>query len=236
MRACEQAAIASGRVTGLELMERAGQGVIAAVFEEWPQLSDRSKPEPSDAIREDAPKAVVLCGPGNNGGDGFVVARLLRALGWQVEVFFYGKVEKLPKDARTNFDQWIEHETVYSLGFPEVSAEDVERFVEAAYRMSGTALIVDALFGIGLNRGIAGLSEIFAYNDIEMSIGDRLMPARHVAVDLPSGMRADEPEPYTYLAWFLADLTVTFHQPKVAHFHDYTARSCGKVVVRDIGI
>ncbi len=64
MRALEQAAIASGRVTGLELMERAGQGVVEAVFEEWPELAKATH------------RAVVLCGPGNNGGDGFVVACL----------------------------------------------------------------------------------------------------------------------------------------------------------------
>ena len=68
----------SGEVTGLELMERAGRGVVEAVFEEWPELAQTSH------------RAVVLCGPGNNGGDGFVVARLLKEWGWEVEVFLYG--------------------------------------------------------------------------------------------------------------------------------------------------
>ncbi len=66
MRAIEEAAIASGEVTGLELMERAGRGVVEAITAEWPELGAGCR-------------AVVLCGPGNNGGDGFVVARLL----WQ---------------------------------------------------------------------------------------------------------------------------------------------------------
>ena len=78
MRAIEAAAIASGEVTGLELMERAGRGVVEAIFEEWPELAQTSH------------RAVVLCGPGNNGGDGFVVARLLKQWGWEVEVFLYG--------------------------------------------------------------------------------------------------------------------------------------------------
>ena len=69
MKAIEQAAIDSGEVTGLELMERAGRGVVEAIFEEWPELSKTSH------------KAVVLCGPGNNGGDGFVVARLVERVG-----------------------------------------------------------------------------------------------------------------------------------------------------------
>jgi NAD(P)H-hydrate repair Nnr-like enzyme with NAD(P)H-hydrate epimerase domain len=58
----------------------------------------------------------------------------------------------------------------------------------------------------------------------------------HVAIDLPSGMYADEPEPPDYLSWFLADMTVTFHRMKTAHLHRWTARSCGKVAVRDIGL
>ena len=88
MRAIEQAAIDSGEVTGLELMKRAGQGVVDAIFEEWPDLKKISH------------RAVVLCGPGNNGGDGFVVARLLKEWGWEVEVFLYGDADKLPSDAK----------------------------------------------------------------------------------------------------------------------------------------
>ena len=87
MKAIEAAAIASGEVTGLELMERAGAGVVAAVLEEWPEMALTPQ------------RAVVLCGPGNNGGDGFVVARLLRERGWEVEVFLYGDPSRLPPDA-----------------------------------------------------------------------------------------------------------------------------------------
>ena len=71
MRSIEQEAISSGEVTGLALMERAGRGVVDAVFEQWPELAKTSH------------RAVVLCGPGNNGGDGFVVARLLKEWGWK---------------------------------------------------------------------------------------------------------------------------------------------------------
>ncbi len=224
MRAIEAAAIASGEVTGLELMERAGRGVVDAVFAEWPELAAGSH------------RAVVLCGPGGNGGDGFVVARLLRERGWEVEVFRYGTPEKMPPDARVNYERWLGMGEVRALTFPGVTPEEVDQFTEAAYGLSGTALVVDALFGIGLSRPIDGLSPLFGYNDLEVGIGDRLTPARHVSVDLPSGMFSDDPEPPGHLSWFLADLTVTFHRMKPAHVHRWTERSCGHVVVCDIGL
>ena len=113
MRAIEQAAIEAGEVTGLQLMERAGLGVVEAIFEEWPELMGRgASPSRSPGYFEpdekDPLRAVVLCGPGNNGGDGFVVARLLKERGWDVEVFLYGEVDKLPPDAKVNCERWGE--------------------------------------------------------------------------------------------------------------------------------
>ena len=96
MRRVEHAAIEGGTVTGLELMERAGRGVVEAAYEEWPDFA--AAPQ----------RALVLCGPGNNGGDGFVVARLLRGAGWQVEVFLFGDADKLPPDAKANHDRWCD--------------------------------------------------------------------------------------------------------------------------------
>ena len=78
MRAIETEAIESDRVTGIDLMERAGQGVVDGIFEEWPEIEKGGR------------RALVLCGPGNNGGDGFVVARLLHERGWDVQVLLYG--------------------------------------------------------------------------------------------------------------------------------------------------
>src|SRR6056297_2219479 len=132
MRAIEQAAIESGTVTGLELMERAGRGVVAAVFEAWPDLAQAPH------------KAVVLCGPGNNGGDGFVVARLLKEWGWDIEVFLYGDAAKLPPDAKANFERWRDLGGVGDLA--SVSVGQAEH----------SDLIVDAVFGTGLARPVEG--------------------------------------------------------------------------------
>ena len=85
MRAIEQAAIDSGEVTGLELMEGAGRGVVEAIFEWRPELA--ASPG----------RAAVLCGPGNNGGDGFVLARLLHGQGWEVEVFSMAMRRSCPR-------------------------------------------------------------------------------------------------------------------------------------------
>ncbi len=221
MRAIETAAIESGEVTGLDLMERAGRGVVEAVFEEWPELAKTSH------------RAVVLCGPGNNGGDGFVVARLLKDWGWEVEVFLYGDPEKLPPDARTNYERWRE------LG--EVSRLEDERFKRWPDEDSGVSLILDALFGTGLARGFEGFGNLRKTLNWYSEFADIAeSDPRVVAVDSPSGLCADSGRwlgcemPIQFSG--AANLTVTFHSAKPGHFLAYGAESCGKVVVVDIGL
>ncbi|MGB5560259.1 MAG: NAD(P)H-hydrate epimerase, partial [Paracoccaceae bacterium] len=172
MRAIEQAAIASGEVTGLELMERAGRGVVEAIFEEWPELAKSSH------------RAVVLCGPGNNGGDGFVVARLLKEWGWEVEVFLYGEAEKLPPDARVNYERWCE--------IGEVTDWDIDAFIS----VGRAHLLVDAVFGTGLKRPLPSeIEKAFAilrgHEHPVKSAGYRLRYDRCVAVDFPSGVQSE---------------------------------------------
>ena len=125
MRDLESSAIQSGTVSGLELMERAGQGVVETMIDTWPQLF--AKPR----------HACVLCGPGNNGGDGFVIARMLKRLGWDVRVHLFGDPAKLPPDAKRNFDLWVNTQDVLSL---------TPRDVFAGPRPD---IIIDAVFGIG---------------------------------------------------------------------------------------
>lgn len=204
MRAIEVAEIASGRVTGLELMERAGEAVVAAILAEWPRFRD-------------APgRVAVLCGPGNNGGDGFVVARLLRGLGWGVEVLFFGAADRLPPDARVNHDRW------QAMG-PVMVVEDVLASPGAR------DLAVDAGFGIGLTRAIPA----------EMGRALAQLAPRRVAVDLPSGLCAESGR---ILAGdgredgAAADLTVTFHAPKAGHVLAEGPRVTGRLVVADIGL
>ncbi len=167
MRSLEQAAINSGEVTGLELMERAGHGVVEAVFEEWPDLARTSH------------RAVVLCGPGNNGGDGFVVARLLKQRGWEVEVFLYGDPDKLPPDARVNYER-----AQPLVETKPWNADAIERLLDT----HGQALVVDAVFGTGLTRPLP-TDVSSTTGSLNASIWDDDMHC--VAIDLPSGLCAD---------------------------------------------
>jgi hydroxyethylthiazole kinase-like uncharacterized protein yjeF len=209
MRAIEQAAIASGEVTGLELMERAGRGVVEAILEWRPELATAPH------------KAVVLCGPGNNGGDGFVVARLLKQRGWEVEVFLYGDEAKLPPDAAENCRRWRE------MGEVEPWSGDVSA------SLWGAGLIVDAVFGTGLKRELPEsikaemliLGKIFLFHD------------RTVAIDAPSGLCLDSGRVLgNHTGCLPVGLTVAFEFAKAGHFLSDGPNRCGELVVKPIGI
>ncbi len=249
MRAIEAAAIASGKVTGLELMERAGCGVVEAILAEWPDLDaprGGAAPAPpgyfdNEEDRGGARRAVVLCGPGGNGGDGFVVARLLKARGWAVAVFLCGDADRLPADAKANYARWLE--------IGEVAP--IERFADC--RSWGCDLVIDALFGTGLTRAIDDPGSWDVFRDLSDATSIRLdttdeyqstlrnKPPLVVSVDLPSGLGADDGEviggdpPHGRRA-IRAALTVTFHALKRGHLIADGPRLCGKVVVKDIGL
>ncbi|QPH53249.1 NAD(P)H-hydrate dehydratase [Pontivivens ytuae] len=191
MRALEKAAMDSGAVTGLELMERAGHGVVEAICEEWPELA--ASPG----------RAVVLCGPGNNGGDGFVVARLLKDRGWDVDVFLYGEVENLPPDAKVNAERWAKLGDVRASS--AVTRDDL---------LDNYDLRIDAVFGTGLNRTLEGEALRFC------SIVQGAAP--DVCIDVLSGVCADSgrplvPDPRLWVTGAEA-LVVTFQTAKVGHF------------------
>ncbi|NRB00509.1 MAG: NAD(P)H-hydrate dehydratase [Rhodobacteraceae bacterium] len=213
MRQLEQDAMKSGAVTGLELMERAGCGVVEAVFEKWPEFSQTSY------------RAVVLCGPGNNGGDGFVIARLLKEQGWEVDVFLYGDPEKLPPDARTNYERWR------ALGDVIARSIDPPPLMDDSLHLPKQFdLLVDALFGTGLTRRFTGLFSMFA-DQRELL---RTHGVKVVAVDVPTGLCSDSGRLLGHV--IEADLTVTFHQAKLGHYLAEGPRSCGTLDIRSIGL
>lgn len=206
MRAVEAAVMDAGRVTGLALMERAGEAVVAAI------LAERGDGRPA--------RAAVLCGPGNNGGDGYVIARLLRDRGWEVDLRAFG----LPAtpDAAEMRRRW--------LMLPEARVDDdPARWQSRPFRCE---VLVDALFGIGLRRPILGLPALR-----ETVAAARPEIGLLVAVDVPSGMEADSGailEDGEGAYFHPADLTVTFQRAKPGHLA--APEPCGRLRVTDIGL
>ena len=188
MGAADRAAIAAG-TPGIALMERAGLAVADAVAQRF-----RAQP------------TLVLCGPGNNGGDGYVVARLLQARGWAVEVCKLG--EPATDDAKAAAALW----------------DGPTKPLNTAL---GEALVIDALFGAGLSRALEGPAAAAA-----SLLASR--PGSVVAIDVPSGLPGDTGQPLGPA--ICAGLTITFHARKPAHVLEPGRALCGEVVVADIGL
>lgn len=236
MRAIEAAAIASGGVSGLELMERAGKGVVEAIFEEWPELALAATGRtgalpraPGYLGQDEGRRAVVLCGPGNNGGDGFVVARLLKELGWEVMVFLYGDPERMPPDARVNYERWLGMGDVR----PWPRSDDDPRI---PYTPWSADLIVDALFGTGLTRPIPFGEANVGIMLPKWDLRDEPGRPKIVAVDVPSGLCADSGRILDDSDSLWADLTVTFHKAKVGHYLNAGQAQSGRIKIVSIGL
>jgi len=212
MRAAETAAIESAEVTGFELMERAGRGVVAAILER------------RDAFARAPHRAAILCGPGNNGGDGFVVARLLHERGWSVVVLLFGRdpgeIDRLPPDAAENARRWR------ALG--PIRALDA-----AACERLPADIWVDALFGTGASRPLPG--EITAcFAAIAARRETERVPV--IAVDAPSGLCLDSGRLIGGGPGLEADATVTFAPAKIGHYLAEGPRLCGQLCAVDIGL
>jgi len=180
-------------VASIALMEAAGRAVAREIFK-------RARPC----------RTVVLCGSGNNGGDGFVVARLLAEKGWNVSVAYMGNPDSMSNDAAVNFKRW--KGTVLPL-----EPESLER----------AELIVDAVLGAGLTGPIEGVvrKTLEAANEMDVPI---------VAVDVPTGVHGTTGRVFGMAP--KADLTVTFFRPKPGHFIMPGRELRGELVVADIGI
>ncbi|HKP13041.1 MAG TPA: NAD(P)H-hydrate dehydratase [Blastocatellia bacterium] len=198
-------------VPGILLMENAAARTVEAIEQKFGAMSGR--------------RALVVCGKGNNGGDGAAVARLLTIKGAAVDVLLLGRVDDTRGDARTNF------EIVRALAATSTQTRFIE--VENSEQLRAAVahpldLVIDAIFGTGLARPAAGL---FA-EAIEQinALGERL-PV--VAVDVPSGVASDAAE--LIGPEVRARLTVTFTAPKIANVLPPACESSGQLVIADIG-
>ena len=167
---------------------------------------------------------LVLCGPGNNGGDGLVIARTLCNRDMAVDIVFVGEPDQLARssdDVRTNLALWK------GLGRDVEFVRTPDEVAALAGRMGDAAALVDALFGTGLARALR--------DPYAAVIGAMEASGRPVlAVDLPSGLDADTGEVLGVAV--RADVTVTFVGPKRGFFRAQGPAHCGRVVVAEIGI
>ena len=192
-------------VPSIVLMENAALAVTDAIAGHYP----------------DCDHAAIFCGLGANGGDGFAVARLLEQRGVVPSIFIVGDRKKIRGDAAANLA------ICERLALPLYDITDDDSLNEALVHAADADLIVDAIFGTGLDRAPEGL-----YAETITSLNETLLPI--VAVDLPSGLNASSAEPFEPCVH--AAVTVTFAAPKLCHIFEPTAVFCGEVIVADISI
>ena len=184
-----------------------------------------------------AKTVVVLCGKGNNGGDGAAVGRLLAHAGANVSVLLFGRIEEMKGDARTNFEALTSLATSSesipgSIRFVECGTDDdAVRIVEEFFAQRAD-VIVDGLFGTGLSRPLEGVYArvVERINNARARSADNLLTA---AIDIPSGLNSDSANligPAVH-----ADLTVTMTAPKLANVLAPASNYNGRLIVADIG-
>ncbi|MBZ9740481.1 MULTISPECIES: NAD(P)H-hydrate dehydratase [unclassified Mesorhizobium] len=193
MGEADRLTIAAGPTDGIGLMRRAGEAVAAEVFVRYPQ----------------AAHVHVLCGPGNNGGDGYVVARILAGGGVATTIWASGAPRAQSDAARAAAECSIKPRPL------------------VGFEAEPGSIVVDALYGAGLSKPLSGE----AAGAADLAAGLHL-PV--VAVDLPSGISGDSGK--VLGTSFSADLTVTFARKKPGHLLLPGRKRCGEIVLADIGI
>jgi ADP-dependent NAD(P)H-hydrate dehydratase / NAD(P)H-hydrate epimerase len=207
MREADRRTIEEIGLPSMVLMENAGRQVVAAM----------------ESAFEDLPfkRIAVLCGHGNNGGDGFVVARTLLERSINVGVYLIGVAANVRGDARTNLD------VLAALGVDVVEISDAAAWELHGTDVSGADIIVDAIFGTGFKGPLAGWLET-----VVADLNSASTPV--VAIDLPSGLSADSqevPGPAVH-----ANLTVTLAAPKLPLVLPPAEALAGHLVIAEIGI
>ncbi|QWV96293.1 NAD(P)H-hydrate dehydratase [Geomonas nitrogeniifigens] len=203
MQLMDRRAIGEFGVPGLELMERAGRGCADVIEEAFGEGEAR--------------RAVIVAGKGNNGGDGFVIARLLAERGWETPVLLLAAPEVVTGDAADNLAR-VDSAMVKSVPGGILPEQDL---------LKSATVIVDALLGTGMNSEVAG-----AYGEAIDLINAAGVPV--VAVDIPSGVDAATGKVLGRAV--RADITVTFALAKLGNVLYPGAELCGRLVVADIGM
>ena len=210
MQEMDRQTIETHGIPGLELMEKAGRGATRVLLD---QFGDHLKAGVG-----------IICGKGNNGGDGFVIARCLAEKGIDVSVYLLAKTAALKGDAATNCERLVP----LDIGVIEIPDEDT--FSKTKPSLSDHGLLVDAILGTGLTSDVRGLFKtvinfINALNRTGIAV---------FAVDIPSGLNADTGQPCG--TCIRARGTATFGLAKIGHFTYPGAEYTGSLEIIDIGI
>jgi NAD(P)H-hydrate epimerase len=207
MLATDRTAIKQKRIPSLTLMERAGRAVADAVIARMPVSGTTAK------------RIVIFCGKGNNGGDGFVAARLLAEQEYSVTLVLIGKAEELTNDAKINFKKLHDY---------NIAAIKIQSY-RAFKKNNGKKydVIVDAMLGTSFRGALKGPF----LDAVQWCNGRR---ALKVAVDIPTGLNGETGEVVSTA--FKADVTVTLSNPKSGFYAGGAAKFTGTVVTADIGI
>jgi ADP-dependent NAD(P)H-hydrate dehydratase / NAD(P)H-hydrate epimerase len=222
MAAADRLAIAGG-LPSLRLMENAGRAIADEAAKMVPE----------------AAKIAVLCGPGNNGGDGFVAARLLRERGFDVSVIGLAERERLKSDAAATALQW---DGPFEILAARPETEGRAACIDLALcpqTLRRADLIIDALFGAGLKRPLDGAARDLAQWTAELSHRSDRQRALVLSVDIPSGIDGNTGMRPTNAenGWaFNADRTITFFRRKPGHVLMDGRVRAGRVIVADIGL
>jgi hydroxyethylthiazole kinase-like uncharacterized protein yjeF len=213
MREADRLTIERHGIPSLQLMGNAGTGVVTFLQKHFPDLAKR--------------QILVLCGKGNNGGDGFVVARLLKQLGASPKVFLFASPEEVHGDALLNLER-CKH-----AGEGVVSVTEAVSWSEwGKSSLDQFEIIVDALLGTGLNAPVTGfLAQVIT------DVNEAVLRARRtptvVAVDMPSGLPSDGGPANGPV--IRADFTVTFTAPKIGQLLSVNSERVGELIVHNIG-
>ncbi len=207
MREADRQTIEDIGIPSIVLMENAGRQVVVAIEAFYPDLAER--------------QVAVICGKGNNGGDGFVVARTLHQRGIEASVFVIGVIAEIEGDARINLD------VLGRMGLRVVEVSDNGAWELYFSEVNQHDLIVDAMFGTGLRAPLSGL-----YETVVADLNGCGIPV--VSIDLPSGMSADTPDLMGEAVE--ASVTVTLGAPKLPLVLPPAEQQAGDVVIADIGI
>jgi ADP-dependent NAD(P)H-hydrate dehydratase / NAD(P)H-hydrate epimerase len=215
LRAADLATVANEPISSVDLMERAALVCVHHL----------------EHLLKNADEVMFICGRGNNGGDGVAIARLLHDKLFSLQPTKKISVFILPgTSASTDFLINLERiKNISSIDCIEIEASSIDFFKERVHSLSGSAVLIDCIFGTGLNKPVTGIvAEVISILNLSQK--------KIISIDIPSGMFADVPTIGSNKSVIQADLVLTFHSPKLSFLFAENAAFCEDFISLDIGL